>query len=62
MKEQNTDICVVMDVDEAKGTITVYSPLKNENITVSVTEEIMEGIDANEAIAFEIDLDTKTII
>lgn len=62
MKERNTDICVVMDMNEEQGTVTVYSPLNNENINVPVTEAILEDIDTSEGVAFELDLDTKEII
>lgn len=62
MKERNTDICVVMDMNEERGTLTVYSPVTNENIVVPVTDDIITDVNTNDGVAFEIDLDTKKII
>lgn len=62
MKEQNTDICVVMDMDEEHGTLTVYSPVTDQNIVVPVTDDIITDVNTNDGVAFEIDLDTKKII
>ena len=60
--EKNTDICVLVDVDVEEKEIIVYSPLERKNITVSITEEVLENIEEEDQIAFEIDLDTTNII
>lgn len=59
--EKNTDICVLVDVDVEEKEIIVYSPLERKNITVSITEEVLENIEEEDQIAFEIDLDTNNI-
>lgn len=60
--KRNTDICVVMDVDIADGKVTLYSPLEKKNIIVNVTNEVLDDLDTEDVIAFEIDLDKKEII
>lgn len=60
--KKNTDICIVMDVDEEKGLLTLYSPIEKENITVEVEVDILESISSEDAVAFEVDLDSKKII
>lgn len=62
MKEQNTDICVVVDMDAEKEILTVYSPKNDENIIVPVDEENLSDVDTDDAVAFEVDLDRKEII
>ncbi|SOC45124.1 hypothetical protein [Salinicoccus kekensis] len=62
MKNQNTDICVAVDMDAEQRTLTVYSPKNDENIIVPVNEENLEDVNTDEAVAFEVDLDTKTIL
>ncbi|WP_020006628.1 hypothetical protein [Salinicoccus albus] len=60
--ERNTDVCVVMDMDETRGTLTVYSPVNNENIIVPVTDDILSDVMTDDGVAFEVDLDTKEIV
>lgn len=62
MKEKNTDICVVLDMDAEQRTLTVYSPKNDENIIVPVNEENLADVNTDDAVAFEVDLDTKEII
>lgn len=60
--KKNTDICIVMDIDEEKGLLTLYSPIEKKNITVEVEVDILESIYSEDAVAFEVDLDSKKII
>lgn len=60
--EKNTDICVVMDVDITGRKMTLYSPLEKKNIVINVTDEVLDNLDEEDVIAFEIDLDKKEII
>lgn len=62
MNEKNTDICVVVGMDAEQRTLTVYSPKNGKNIVVPVNEENLEDINTDDAVAFEVDLDTKTIL
>ena len=62
MEERNTDICVVMDIDEEQGTLTVYSPINNENIVVPVTDNILSDVVTENGVAFEVDLNTNEIV
>lgn len=62
MEKRNTDICVVMDMDESRGTLTVYSPINKENIVVPVTDDRLSDVVTDDGVAFEVDLDTKEIV
>lgn len=59
---KNTDICVVMDVDLTSRKITLYSPLEKKNIVINVTDEVLDNLETEDVIAFEIDLDKKEVI
>ncbi|HLQ97770.1 MAG TPA: hypothetical protein VK135_03665 [Candidatus Dormibacteraeota bacterium] len=61
-KEKNIDICVLVDVNAQKNLMTVYSPLEQKNIVVNITNDVLKDIPVNEAVAFEIDLESKTIV
>lgn len=61
-REKNTDICIVMDVNQDDGKMTLYSPLEKKNIIVSVTNEVLDNLDSEDVIAFEVDLNKNEII
>lgn len=60
--EKNTDICVLVDVNVQENQMTVFSPLEQKNIVVNITNDVLEDISVDEAVAFEIDLENKTIV
>jgi len=60
--EKNTDICVLVDVNEQENQMTVFSPLEEKNIVVNITKDVLEDISVDEAVAFEIDLENKKIV
>ena len=60
--EKNTDICVVIDVNEDKGQLTLYSPLEKKNITVEVEYDVLDSISTEDGVAFEVDLNTRKIV
>lgn len=60
--EKNLDICVVIDVNEDEGQLTLYSPLEKENITVEVEYDVLDSISTEDGVAFEVDLNTRKIV
>lgn len=62
MNNKNTDICVLVDVNEETNELVVYSPIMQKDITVKASEETFEDIDLEAGVAFEVDLDTKEVV
>lgn len=60
--EKNIDVCVLVDIDADEKEMVLYSPLEQRNIAVKTTEDILEDVDGKFGVAFEVDLDTKTIV
>lgn len=60
--EKNTDICILMDMNEQGNQMTVFSPLEQRNIVVNITNDVLDDVSMEEAVAFEIDLDNKIIV
>lgn len=62
MNNKNTDICVLVDVNEETNELVVYSPILQKDITVKASEETFEDIDLEAGVAFVVDLDTKELV
>ena len=60
--EKNTDICVLVGVNDEGDQVTVFSPLEQKNIVVNINKDILEDVSMDEAVAFEVDLDNRTIV
>lgn len=62
MNNTNTDICVLVDINEETNELVVYSSILQKDITVTASDETFEGIDLEAGVAFLVDLDTKKLI